>query len=245
MARAPLTDDVLAEMMPGLTSTTLVSLRRADVVRGGSPEAVRLARAPAPAPAPQSRAAQHRSAEPATHADADWFDDRVLAASEDVPTVRLERTKRNPAEVDTEILRNQAAGAAPGSPASATPAPPATAASAPDAADATGVEKRRKPTDSFTLNPAFASRVFDSCTIEILDPRSGDHISFVRGVLVRDAQDQVIKIQCYLTRGTYLAPMGTKLEFRLGTERFRIRDGFYVTPRGGRGDEWMYLGYVG
>ena len=235
MARAPLTDDVLAEMMPGLTSTTLVSLRRADVVRSGSPEAVRLARVPAPGPAPaaQSSPVPTPSAGAPRHADADWFDDRVLAASEDIPTVRLERPRRNPAEVDTEILRNQAPDAAPG-PAAGT-----------DAADMGGAEQRRKPTDSFTLNPAFASRVFDSCTIEILDPRSGDHISFVRGVLVRDAQDQVIKIQCYLTRGTYLAPMGTKLEFRLGTERFRIRDGFYVTPRGGRGDEWMYLGYVG
>ena len=221
MARAPLTDDVLAEMMPGLTSTTLVSLRRADVVRSGSPEAVRLARVPTPAPAFPTTPIPTRPAEAVPHADADWFDDRVLAASEDIPTVRLERPRRNPAEVDTEILRDQAL---------------------PEAA---GQEKRRKPTDSFTLNPAFASRVFDSCTIEILDPRSGDHISFVRGVLVRDAQDQVIKIQCYLTRGTYLAPMGTKPEFRLGTERWRIRDGFYVTPRGGRGDEWMYLGYVG
>jgi len=232
MARAPLTDDVLAEMMPGLTSTTLVSLRRADVVRSGSPEAVRLARVPTPAPAFPTTPIPTRPAEAVPHADADLFDDQVLAASADVPTVRLER-RRDPARDDTEILHNQAPGAVPGS------------ADQPAAAGTTGPEKRRKPTDSFTLNPAFASRVFDSCTIEILDPRSGDHISFVRGVLVRDAQDQVIKIQCYLTRGTYLAPMGTKLEFRLGTERFRIRDGFYVTPRGGRGDEWMYLGYVG
>jgi len=209
MPRAPLTDDVLAEMMPGLTSTTLVSLRHSDVVRGGSPESVRLARVPDADPASEE------------HEDAAWFDDRVLAASEDVPTRRLERTRPSGPDDDTEILRDQAL---------------------PEAA---GQEKRRKPTDSFTLNPAFASRVFDSCTIEIIDPRSGDHISFVRGVLVRDAQNQVVKIQCYLTRGTYLAPMGTKPEFRLGTERWRIRDGFYVTPRGGRGDEWMYLGYVG
>ena len=211
--RPTLTNDVLSEMMPGLTSTTLVSLRRSDLRRGGSPEATRAARRLDPPGAG------------ADHEDAEWFDESVLAASEDVPTRRIEKAAKNPAEADTEILFKSAAAGL-------------------DARERPSEEKRRKPTDSFTLSPEFAQRVFESSTIEIIDPATGDHLSFVRGLLHRDESERVVKIQCYLPRGTYLAAMGTKLEFRMGSERWRVRDGFYVTPRGGRGDEWMYLGYV-
>lgn len=201
MRRQPLTDDVCADLLPSLTSTTLVAFHPRDLKRDGTPEARLAARQPP--------------------ADEDLFPEQVLAASEDVPTQRITRTR--PGTEDATPLMTQRLE-------EATPA----------AGGATG---RRKPTDSFTLNPEFAQRVFDSVPIEVIDPTSGDHIAFVRGQVHRDAQGRVVKIQCYLPRGRYLGPPGARLACRIGGERWRVRDGFYVTPRGGRGDEWMYLGY--
>ncbi len=107
------------------------------------------------------------------------------------------------------------------------------------------IEKTRKPTDSFTLSPEIARRVFETRAIEVIDPDTGDHIAFVRGLIFRDLMDKVSKVQCFLTKGHYLSADGARLAFRVGGDVYRVRDGFYVTPRGAHQGEWSYLGYIG
>jgi hypothetical protein len=104
---------------------------------------------------------------------------------------------------------------------------------------------KKKPTDSFTLNPEFAKRVFESTAIEVVDPKTGDHIAMVRGIVYRDTADKVAKVQVFLQKGNYLNADGGKVEFVIEGKKYRVRDGFYVTPRGAGRGEWCYLGYVG
>jgi hypothetical protein len=54
----------------------------------------------------------------------------------------------------------------------------------------------------------------------------------------------VAKIQCFLKKGEYLSPDGGRVEFVVEGQRYRVKDGFYVTPRGAGKGEWCYLGYV-
>jgi hypothetical protein len=190
MPRQPLTDDVLADLMPSMTSTTLVAFHPRNLRRGGSREAESFARM----------------------SDEMLFGERVLAASDDVPTQRF---TRRPQDETTRVVARS------------------------------GVPKR-KPTDSFTLQPETSQRVFDSTPIEVVDPLTGDHLAFVRGQVHRDDEGRVIKIQCYLPRGRYLCPPGSRVACNINGEHWRVRDGFYVTPRSGSSHsaEWMYLGYM-
>lgn len=272
MPRALLTDDVLADLLPTLTSTTIAAIRPRDLRRSGTvpPEVSLAAGMDGDIPADKSGAhaivpgygfpqtatlgtrmtrservdaiifdsdtdtdltpaATESLPDEGTTAiwrrprgdglphDEELFDEQVLAASADVPTQKLVKRERKITDDDLTPTGVEALR--------------------------TGIPKR-KPTDSFTLNPDMASRVFESETIEVCDPATGDHLAFVRGILHRDDKDRVTKIQVYLQRGRHLGQPGARLEFRAGGEQWRVRDGFYVTPRGGAGGEWMYVGYV-
>ena len=165
MPRQPLTDEVLADLMPSMTSTILVAFHPRNLRRAGSDEAESFARM----------------------SDEVLFGERVLAASDDVPTQRFPRRAQ---DETTRVVAKQ---------------------------DAT----KRKPTDSFTLQPETSQRVFDSTPIEVIDPLTGDHLAFVRGQVHRDATGKVVKIQCFLPRGRYLSPPGSRVACNINGERHR------------------------
>jgi hypothetical protein len=93
----PLTNEALADLMPDLTSTVVTAIRPKDRERAGeiSERFARYAEATGGRRATSlqagGRAEERGTQEPAPGDD--LFDDRVLAASDDISTQRLERRR--------------------------------------------------------------------------------------------------------------------------------------------------------